>query len=150
MISFCEDKKEIISLWSAVFNDSEEDILYFIDNLQHGKCLAYYIDDKVVSMFFLVDCKIESENAKYIYAACTFKEFEGRGYMTELIEYASDYENNPICLIPANESLIKFYSDRGFNRIADISSLIFNEKEVINEYLFEGFELEEPIVMVKE
>ena len=150
MISYCDNKEEIISLWSSVFGDSKEDVQYFIDNLQHGKCLTYSVNDRAVSMLYLVDCSIKNEKAKYIYAACTYKEFEGRGYMTKLIDYAYDNNCEKLCLIPANNSLIDFYKNRGFNSSTDIKDLIFDESDEINEYLFEGFELDKPIVMIKE
>ncbi|MBQ9532042.1 MAG: GNAT family N-acetyltransferase [Eubacterium sp.] len=149
MIRYCNNNHDIISLWADVFGDSEEEILYFIKNLAHGKCLGYFENNKLVSMFFLVDCCINHKNYKYIYAACTYKEYEGRGFMTKLIEYA--YKNDSsLCLIPANESLIKFYKKRGFNKSSEIDSLKFDELDDIKEYLFEGFELKDPIVMVKE
>ena len=149
MISYCNNNEKIISLWSDVFKDSREDVEFFIDNLKNGKCLGYFENEKLVSMLYLVDCKVNGIKAKYIYAACTYKEYEGRGYMTKLIEYASK-PDNVLCLIPANESLISFYDKRGFNKSAKIESLVFDEIKEIKEYLFEGFELENPMVMVKE
>ena len=149
MISYCNNNEEIISLWSDVFKDSRDDVQFFIDNLKNGKCLGYFENEELVSMLYLVDCKVNGIKAKYIYAACTNKEYEGRGYMTKLIEYASK-PDNVLCLIPANESLISFYDKRGFNKSAKIESLVFDEIKEIKEYLFEGFELENPMVMVKE
>ena len=148
MIKFCDNKEEIISLWSSVFGDSDEEISFFIDNLKNGKCLAYYEKGKAVSMFFLVDCRVGEKKGKYIYAACTLKEYEGRGYMSCLIDYAGKNFNEFLCLIPANESLIDFYSQRGFDKTAEISELTFNENDEIIEYLFEGYELKKPLVML--
>ncbi len=150
MINYCNKKEDIVSVWSEVFKDTEEEILFFIDNLQHGKCIAYYLDDKVVSMLYLVDCRINNRVSRYIYAACTSKDFEGRGFITELINYASEIDSTCLCLIPANESLIDFYGQRGFNHTESIDLLEFDETDEIKEYLFEGFELDKPIVMIKE
>ena len=150
MIKITDNKKEITAIWSDVFGDSEEEILFFINNLKNGKCLGYFLDDKLVSMLFLVDCSVKRHNGRYIYAACTYKEYEGRGYMSALIEYAAKYEKNFLCLIPATDSLIEFYQNRKFNKSAEISDISFNESEDIKEYLLEGYELTQEQVLIYE
>ena len=150
MINYCDNKAQIISLWAEVFGDSEEEVSFFIKNLKNGKCLAYFENDAMVSMLYLVDCCIEKKKGKYIYAACTSKKNEGMGLMTSLIEFASKLETDYLCLIPATDSLVDFYQKRGFTESAEISSLEFDEIEEIKEYLFEGYKLSNPKVMIYE
>ena len=150
MIKYCENKAQIISLWSEVFGDSEEEILFFIENLKNGKCLAYYENNVPVSMLYLIDCCIDNKKGKYIYAACTSKKNEGRGLMSSLIEFSAELDTQYLCLIPANDSLIDFYSKRGFSKSAEISSLEFDEEDEIKEYLFEGYKLSNPKIMIYE
>lgn len=145
MIKFTDNKNDIIKCWKEAFSDSDEDILFFVENVKNAKCLAYYNSDNIASMLYLV----KSNLGLYIYAACTLKEYQKQGIMTKLLNYCKDnYEN--ICLIPANNDLIGYYKNRDFTKEYDIKSLKFNESEEINEYLFEGCELEHPIVLAFE
>ncbi|MDE6470437.1 MAG: GNAT family N-acetyltransferase [Eubacterium sp.] len=150
MVSIIETKEyneEHIALWQQAFGDSEDDILFFLENTKHMSCLCLY-DDRLCSMLFLVDCKISvSDNAyKYIYAACTDKACRSSGYMSMLLSYAkANYSN--IVLIPADDSLVSYYSERNFNYKVDINSILFNECDEIKEYLFEGCTLENPFAL---
>lgn len=142
MIKYTNNKNDIIKCWKEAFGDSDEDILFFIDNAKDAKCLAFYENDKITSMLYLVDSSL----GKYIYAACTLKKYQGKGYMSQLLEYCK-YNFKKVSLIPANVGLIKYYEDRGLTVREDIETLIFNQIDEINEYLFEGCELEHPFIM---
>lgn len=148
MVSTIETKEyneEHIALWQQAFGDSREDVLFFLENAKHIKCLCLY-DDRLCSMLFLVDCKVAENNYKYIYAACTDKICRNNGYMSMLLNYAQDNYNN-VVLIPADDSLVSYYSERNFNYKVDISSILFNECDEIKEYLFEGCTLENPFAL---
>ena len=73
-------------------------------------------DGEIVSFLFLLPCVIEGENAKYIFAAATKEECEGKGYMSELLKRVIKKENL-LFLRPANEKLIAFYERFGFKLI---------------------------------
>lgn len=147
MIKEITDKNQIVPLWQQAFGDSEEDILYFADNVTNAKCFGYFCNNKPVSMLYLVACKLGDNNAHYIYAACTLKEFQGNGYMSKLIDYCQ-FNFGDICLIPAKEGLIDYYSKRKFAHKADISSVSFQQQDLITQYLFEGCELQKPFLLV--
>lgn len=149
MIRYTNKFEEIIPLWQEAFSDTEEEILYFLENAKHAECLGYYENGLLVSLLFLVNCALKSKNAGYIYAACTLKAFKSRGYMTELLEYCKN-RNDCLCLIPASDSLIDYYDKRGFTGRADIPALSFDECDEINEYLLEGYHLTNPQVMIYE
>ena len=70
--------------------------------------------------------------------------------MSSLIEFSAELDTQYLCLIPANDSLINFYSKRGFSKSAEISSLEFDEEDEIKEYLFEGYKLSNPKIMIYE
>ena len=147
LIKVFDDKKQIISLWQEAFGDSEEEIIFFLDNCKHKKCVGLCSGKELYSMLFLVDCTVDGESAEYIYAASTFKRRRGNGDMSKILEYCRN--NYPvICLIPADEELVKYYKKRGFVNTADTSSISFDESDEIKEYLFEGSELKKPYLMI--
>lgn len=148
MVNIIETKEyndEHIALWQQAFGDSREDVLFFLKNAKHISCLGLY-DKKLCSMLFLVDCEVNQKNYKYIYAACTDRNCRSNGYMSMLLNYAqANYSN--IVLIPADDSLVNYYSERNFNHKVDIKNILFNECSEIKEYLFEGCSLETPFAL---
>lgn len=148
MVNIIETKEyndEHIALWQQAFGDSREDVLFFLENAKHISCLCLY-DNKLCSMLFLVDCKVDENNHKYIYAACTDKTCRKNGYMSMLLNYAQNNYNN-IVLIPADDSLVNYYAKRNFNHKVDINNILFNECSEIKAYLFEGCSLETPFAL---
>lgn len=143
---FIEYSDDVFNLWSEAFGDSRDDIAYFLKNCTNKTGLGYFYNSKLVSMLFLVDCSIFGKSGKYIYAACTDKNFKKMGFMSKLLSFA---ENNfPfIVLIPGNDSLIEFYEKRGFIERIGLECLNFDENESIKEYLLEGCELEKPFLL---
>lgn len=148
MIKAYNDLNGIADIWCEAFGDTFEDVKYFFENLKYGKCFAYIIDGKAVSLLFLVDCSIGDSTAKYIYAACTLKQFRGMGYMSRLLSYVCSLGSD-VCLIPANERLVTYYKQRGFEEVRSVDELNFFENDVINnDYLIVGCSLKEPIVLL--
>lgn len=146
MIKIVDSINDIVAIWSEAFGDSSDDILFFVNNIQHAKCLGFYEDGILHSMLYLVDCKINNCKSNYVYAACTFKKYQGSGNMSELLKYCKDNYND-VCLIPANIGLIDYYKKRGLNNIIEVDSICFDESNEIIDYLFEGCELEHPIAL---
>lgn len=146
MIKEIDDYGKIVHLWQEAFGDTVQDILFFTSNCTNKKCIVYLCDDKVASMLFLVDCECENIAAHYVYAACTLKSMQGKGYMTQILKYCFENYKN-ICLIPASDSLVKYYNDRGLLFEHSIDDLSFNETNEIKEYLLEGYELTNPSVL---
>lgn len=146
MIKFTNDINQIANIWIEAFGDSFDDVAFFENNLKNGKCLGYYINEKLVSMLYLVDCKLNDEDNYYVYAACTLKDFRGNGYMKNLLDYVKD-TNGKVCLIPANEGLIDYYKNNGLDSFSSIEDLSFDECDaLINDYLYVGCDLEKPVV----
>ena len=82
--SYSED---IINLWQASFGDSREDIEFFLRECKNKKCVCLYNNSRLLSMLFLVDCRVSDREFVYIYAACTDKSAQGKGYMSRLLNY---------------------------------------------------------------
>lgn len=149
MVSIAETNsydKSIIALWQEAFGDTEEDIQFFIDDCKNKSVLTLYDDNELCAMLFLVDADVNGNKYKYIYAACTFKKFRGKGYMTELLSYAVNAYHN-VLLIPADSKLVTYYRKRNFDKIIEIDNIKFNECSEIKEYLFEGCSLDKPFAL---
>lgn len=152
-IKFTEDREQIISLWSAVFGDSREDIVFFLDGCRNYSCLGFFVDGALASMLFLVNCKYAQYNGQYIYAVCTAENYRKQGYSSSLISEAKKHMGDFLWLIPANDGLFEFYSKHGFetklysNGEFD-NKIKFEENEEIIEYLYEGSDYEFPKGMI--
>lgn len=147
MIKITNNIDDIVPLWSEAFGDSREDIVFFIDNIRNGICLAEFQNDKAVSMLYLVDCCLNSKQAHYIYAACTDSKSRKKGYMAGLIKYCIDNYDR-VCLIPADEHLVNYYNKQGLVFMHSVDDLKFNEcRELIDEYLYAGCSLDNPVVL---
>ena len=147
MIKITNNIDDIVPLWSEAFGDSREDIVFFIDNIKNGVCLAEFQNDKAVSMLYLVDCCLNSKQAHYIYAACTDSKSRKKGYMAGLIKYCIDNYDR-VCLIPADEHLVNYYNKQGLVFMHPVDDLKFNEcRELIDEYLYAGCSLDNPVVL---
>ena len=81
---------------------------FFIHNL-----LLKMVDKSIVSMLFAIDSSIDITAAAYIYGAATDVNYRNRGYMRELIEFASN-KFDALYLKPANTDLFDFYKKLGF------------------------------------
>ena len=149
MIKITNNNKGIIACWQEAFGDSEEDIRFFIDNVKKAVCLANEVGSDLASMLFLVPCTINGEQGHYIYAACTKRQYQKQSRMTKLLDAAFEKEDNFLCLLPADEALVKFYCERGFTAEAAVESLGFCQSEAIKEYLFDGCRLTKPFVMIR-
>ena len=67
--------------------------------------------------------------------------------MSELLAFCKKNETM-LCLIPANDGLVDFYQQRGFDIKLNINDLQFHQSEEVNEYLFEGYQLSEPVALM--
>lgn len=69
-------------------------------------------------MLFLIEGKINDNQVKYLYAACTHPEFRRMGIMEKLLKYSEDYCRklgySAIFLVPANEHLYGYYKKFGY------------------------------------
>ena len=152
-IKFTEDRERIISLWSAVFGDSREDIEFFLDECKNYSCLGLFVGETLASMLFLVDCKYSQYNGQYVYAVCTAENYRKQGYSSSLISEAKKRMSDFLWLIPANDELFEFYAKHGFetklfSKGKFENKIEFDENKEIIEYLYEGSDYEFPKGMI--
>lgn len=153
MIKLTDDRNQIVSLWHNVFGDDEAYINYFLDNCNNKYCLGYFVNDKLVSMLFMIECEYCGCKGKYLYAICTDENYRRREYAASLVEEAKKYMNDFLWLIPANKSLFNYYSRFGFetklftaSNYKDIVS--FYENSEITADLYDGSEFKLPKGMI--
>ncbi len=112
------NRDDVIDLWIDSFGDTREYVDFFLDNCRGYVCIEYFVGDKPVSMLFLLEGYLSDSKCKYLYAACTHKDFRNRGIMAQLIEYAKQYcmelNYSSIFLVPAEEELYSYYKKFGF------------------------------------
>lgn len=117
------DINGVIRLWEEAFEDSENEIRFFLDGCRKPlNTLIYEIDNEIASMLFLLEGDMHFEGkdypSYYLYAACTLKKYRGRGLMAELLSFAKETANKNgkyfICLKPAEKSLFDFYGKFGY------------------------------------
>ena len=138
-LSVESDIKSIVSLWQEAFGDSEDEIMFFINNrYKPENTVVCEEGGKVVSMLFLLEgqmcIKGADYKAYYLYAACTSKEFRGRGLMASLLDYAKETAQSRgfkfICLKPAEESLFGFYEKHGYKSCFKQKTLTFYTRDL--------------------
>lgn len=128
------NRDEVIELWTASFGDSKEYVEFFLDNCPGYVCIEYFVDKRLVSMLFLLDGNLSGSDCKYLYAACTHKDFRRKGIMEELIGFTKEFCKKLNCsaifLVPANESLYSYYGKFGFISSFNRKSLIIKSSDI--------------------
>lgn len=132
-LSDINDLKGIIAVWKEAFGDSEEDILFFLDNSYVAdNTVVYDYNGEVASVLFLLDGDMHINgtdySSYYLYAACTLKKYRGRGIMSEMLEFSKDIsaERNKlfIALKPAEDSLYNYYGRFGYRSVFTMKNMI--------------------------
>lgn len=134
-----DSKEQIKRLWKTCFNDSDEFIRFFFEQI-YRKENAVCIEEggKVVSVMQILPYEMTWCNTiipvSYVYAACTDPEMRNRGLMGRLIEKAhAQMLKRGDCmsiLIPANRSLFEYYRKQGYTEVFDHSQSPFLIKEI--------------------
>ena len=125
-ISFAtwEMKKELVHLWQVCFDEEEKPTAFFFQNAflpEH--CLVTQIHGKVAAMLHMLPGAVwdgrQVQQAHYIYGAGTLPEYRGHGVMAQLLESAAEYGkkrgDKASFLLPANESLYRYYQKSGYH-----------------------------------
>ncbi len=141
-----DDIKGIVSLWSEAFGDSEEEIMYFIDNKYVPEnTVVAECDGEIASVLFLLEGEMSIKGSKYpsyyLYAACTLKKFRGRGIMANLLSEAEKIAflrgYDFICLMPGEKSLFDFYSKHGYKIVFNKKVLTLNLNDILKRNTIE-------------
>lgn len=113
-----EDETQIRLLWKASFGDSDDYISFFFKQLKGTyTCFVKEENEAIVSMLFLLNCTFAGKRGKYIFAACTNADHQGRGHMGQLLHYIINQTKTTtdfLCLVPSSHSLFDYYGKVGF------------------------------------
>ncbi len=125
-LSQSTDINGIIRLWNEAFGDSEEDIKFFLDaRYIPENTVVYEYNGIIASVLFLLDGNMHIKGSDYpsyyLYAACTLKDFRGKGIMGEMLSFSKNlaaFRNKYfIVLKPAEESLYGYYERFGYKSL---------------------------------
>jgi predicted acetyltransferase len=117
------DKAELALLWKEVFNDSDEFIKLFFDNVYKPEnTLVAKRNSQIVSTLHTVPYKIKINDlmldAAYICGVCTRESERGKGFMNLLMNGAMEFIKERgfafSFLIPATPWLFDVYRDAGY------------------------------------
>lgn len=138
MISFEKSVRkidELKNIWLACFDeDARATDLFFEKAIKFSEVYCAKCDEKIVSALYLIGAKLNGKKAHYIFGVATLPEYQGRGIMGNLMEYAlNDAKQNGdvySLLFPASESLYDFYAKFGYKVKCTAKSRIFTRKEL--------------------
>lgn len=144
MITLARDgmRTDLERIWRACFGDSPEYVNYFFDNRYNPNACLVYVDETVgrpVAMLHMLECSVTEDSeivpAQYIYAAATRPDHQGRGIMSQLMEYARRYAaargQKYMILVPGSRELFRFYEKRGFYRCYKHRSVFMTRRDLV-------------------
>ena len=110
-------------LFTEAFGDEGFTDLFFAKGYSPSRCLGAF-DGELLAALHWFDCTLDGEKAAYIYGIASFKAQRGRGIGSELIRGARDKLQElgyrQILLVPAGESLFRYYERFGFRAASTI------------------------------
>ena len=124
-----QDIPSLCKIWKQCFSDSEDYInLFYEKNFERIKAVAYYENEKPVSVIHLVDAVLTNgstnQKAWLVYATGTLETQRKKGCMSALIRYVTDMaDKNGLALFlkPSSPATAQFYKSFGFEEGAKLS-----------------------------
>ena len=111
-------------LWTECFPKDKQCLidLFFEKRFSAKNTLIYLQDGDVAAALYLLPAHIVTksslEDMLYVYAVGTFKQYRGRGFVTELLEEARKTASKRgvkyLTLAPVGKYLFEFYGKRGY------------------------------------
>ena len=136
-------KSDVRQLWKTCFDDTDDFIeLYFSEKYKSENTLIYVEDGKIVSSLQMLPYTITFYGEKipvyYLSGLCTLPEHRAKGYIKQLMEAArNEMKRRDIplsILIPANESLYRFYECHGYQQVFEKDDTPIPLKQIITEH----------------
>ncbi len=110
-------------LWNSHFDDGTPGFCDFLfSSVEYENIYIATENEKVISLL-LAATQLEYKNSKgfYLYSACTHAEYQNRGYMSRLVDFAlkdQQKKGNSFCVVqPATQQLFEFWNKQGFRNI---------------------------------
>lgn len=128
MIRFAkkEDRLQVIALWQEAFSDTKAEIEEFFCSCKDlARICVWEEAGEIAAQLILLPVTLVREGGKgsypteYIYAVATKQTWKGQGIATKLLQEVTALlaaEQKAGILVPAKESLTKFYEKRGFKK----------------------------------
>lgn len=134
------NKQQVINLWRASFNDTEEFInLYFDRVYKEENSLVIERNGQIVSALQMLPytmtwCGTEI-SVSYISGACTLPSMRGQGLMRQLLQKAfEEMKRRDVAvtaLVPADPWLFDYYREQGYTEAFDYSEETYTRPETI-------------------
>lgn len=134
------NKQQVINLWRASFNDTEEFInLYFDRVYKEENSLVIERNGQIVSALQMLPytmtwCGTEI-SVSYISGACTLPSMRGQGLMRQLLQNAfEEMKRRDVAvtaLVPADPWLFDYYREQGYTEAFDYSEETYTRPETI-------------------
>ncbi|MCI8496801.1 MAG: GNAT family N-acetyltransferase [Clostridiales bacterium] len=118
-----EEIPRLFEIWERCFGDSKEYIsLFFAKRFDVQETWVADVEGVPEAVLYLLPCRIQSGGksleARYIYAAATHPDAQGKGLMTALLDHAADdcagRGVDALILVPGSGELFRFYEKRGY------------------------------------
>ncbi len=135
-----EDRKEIMEIFQVSFKETDENLNFFFNHkFKNNNCVVCKDNNKIVAFLNMFDTKLVGvkslEKANYIYAAATHPLYRKNGYMSKLIIYsnmlAESRGHKYSTLLPATDSLYKYYQKLGYINFFKSQFLELNQTEIV-------------------
>ena len=136
-----EDCSELINVTMEAFDEPFSTVKFVFENrIDFNCCYVCKVCGKIVSAvhMFPMDLKLSGKIFKsfYVYGACTLPKYQGKGYMTRLLNFVEEdlkgKNRDFVFLVPETESLIKFYEKLGFKNFFKTKTAEFSNDEFKN------------------
>lgn len=121
-----QDVPQVRQLWTQMFDDGTPGFCDFVFSSCKAEDIYMVKEDGIVVSMLIAMADMEYNGAKgfYLYSACTLPQYQGRGYMHALAEFAVDdqkKQGKAFCVLkPADEKLFGFWASLGFTNVTKV------------------------------
>ena len=121
-----QDIPAIKELWKYMFDDGTAGFCDFV--FEQCKADDIYIvknEEKVASMLIsMAEMQYNGQKGFYLYSACTHPDYQGKGYMNQLVQHALVDQaslGRSFCVLkPADETLFSYWKNLGFDNVTQV------------------------------
>ena len=133
------DFPDIKDIWKEAFGDEDNSIRFFYQNYTKIENAAVCVaGGTIAAMLTMIPVKAvtrqgKKQDAAMLYAIATRSAFRGNGYSTQLVEYSHQLlakkNINIAVLVPAEDTLFRFYENCGFRTEFCIREAVINREK---------------------
>lgn len=136
-----ENGSELIDITVEAFNEPFSTVKFVFENrIDFDHCYVCKVGEKIVSLVhvFPMDIKLNNKifKSSYIYGACTLSKYQGKGYMSRLLNFVEkdlkEKNRDFVFLVPETKSLVQFYEKLGYKNFFKMKIVEFANNEFKN------------------